>query len=61
MNPTVVMTTSLGTIKIELFEKEAPLTVKNFLAYVDEKFYDGTIFHRVIPHFMIQGAASSPA
>jgi peptidyl-prolyl cis-trans isomerase A (cyclophilin A) len=54
-NPVVVMETSLGTIKIELNEEKAPITVKNFLTYVDEKFYDGTIFHRVIPDFMIQG------
>jgi cyclophilin family peptidyl-prolyl cis-trans isomerase len=60
MNPVVVMTTSQGAVKIELFEKEAPLTVKNFLAYVDEKFYDGTIFHRVIPNFMIQGGGFQP-
>ncbi|MEW6378390.1 MAG: peptidylprolyl isomerase [bacterium] len=54
-NPVVVVETSLGKIKIELFEKEAPLTVKNFLSYVQEKFYDGTIFHRVVPNFVIQG------
>jgi cyclophilin family peptidyl-prolyl cis-trans isomerase len=54
-NPVVVMKTSLGTIKIELFPNSAPLTVKNFLGYVDSKFYDGTVFHRVIPDFMIQG------
>jgi cyclophilin family peptidyl-prolyl cis-trans isomerase len=54
-NPVVVMDTSLGAIKIELFEKKAPITVKNFLQYVDDKFYDGTIFHRVIPNFMVQG------
>jgi peptidyl-prolyl cis-trans isomerase B (cyclophilin B) len=54
-NPMVVMETSMGTIKIELFEDKAPNTVKNFLSYVDDKFYDNTIFHRVIPNFMIQG------
>jgi len=54
-NPVVEMKTSQGTIKIELFEKEAPETVKNFLKYVDDKHYDGTIFHRVIEKFMIQG------
>jgi cyclophilin family peptidyl-prolyl cis-trans isomerase len=53
--PVVLMATSQGEVKIELFEKEAPETVKNFLAYVNEGFYDGTIFHRVIPGFMIQG------
>jgi len=54
-NPMVVMETSMGTIKIELFEDKAPNTVKNFLSYVDDKFYDNTVFHRVIPNFMIQG------
>ena len=54
-NPMVVMETSMGTIKIELFEDKAPITVKNFLAYVDDKHYDGTIYHRVIKDFMIQG------
>jgi cyclophilin family peptidyl-prolyl cis-trans isomerase len=54
-NPTVLMETSLGNIKIELDQAKAPITVKNFLSYVDEKFYDGTIFHRVISNFMIQG------
>ncbi len=47
--------TNFGDIVIELFEKEAPATVKNFLEYVDSGFYRGTIFHRVIPGFMIQG------
>ena len=47
-NPVVVMETTLGTIKIELWRNEAPVTVKNFLRYVDEKFYDGTMFHRII-------------
>lgn len=54
-NPIVVLKTSQGTIKIELFEKEAPVTVKNFLQYVDDKHYDNTVFHRVISNFMIQG------
>jgi len=54
-NPVVVVKTSQGTIKIELFEDKAPATVKNFLDYVKDKHYDGTIFHRVIPNFMIQG------
>jgi cyclophilin family peptidyl-prolyl cis-trans isomerase len=54
-NPVVVMETSMGTIKIELFQDKAPITVKNFLSYVDDKFYDNTVFHRVIPDFMIQG------
>jgi peptidyl-prolyl cis-trans isomerase A (cyclophilin A) len=60
-NPVVVMETSLGTIKIELDPDKAPITVKNFLDYVDAKFYDGTIFHRVIPTFMIQGGGFEPA
>jgi cyclophilin family peptidyl-prolyl cis-trans isomerase len=54
-NPVVVIDTSLGTIKVELDAAKAPITVKNFLAYVEAKHYDGTIFHRVIPSFMIQG------
>jgi cyclophilin family peptidyl-prolyl cis-trans isomerase len=59
-NPVVVMETSLGKIKIELFKDKAPNTVKNFLQYVDDKFYDGTVFHRVIPTFMIQGGGFEP-
>jgi peptidyl-prolyl cis-trans isomerase B (cyclophilin B) len=59
-NPVIVMETSMGNIKIELFADKAPITVKNFLTYVDEKFYDGTIFHRVIPSFMIQGGGFKP-
>src|SRR5262249_43736067 len=51
----VVMETSLGTVKIRLFADKAPMTAKNFLDYVDAKFYDGTQFHRVIPDFVIQG------
>ncbi len=54
-NPVVVMKTSEGTIKIELFEDKAPGTVKNFLKYVEKGHYDNTIFHRVISNFMIQG------
>ena len=54
-NPVVTMETSLGTIKIELFEKEAPISVKNFLDYTKSGFYSDTIFHRVIPGFMAQG------
>jgi cyclophilin family peptidyl-prolyl cis-trans isomerase len=53
--PQVEIDTNMGKIKCELFEKESPGTVKNFLRYVDEKQYDGTIFHRVIDGFMIQG------
>jgi peptidyl-prolyl cis-trans isomerase B (cyclophilin B) len=59
-NPVVLMDTSMGTIKIELFQDKAPGTVKNFLRYVDEKHYDGTVFHRVIPTFMIQGGGFQP-
>jgi len=54
-NPIVVLETSMGTITLELYPEKAPITVKNFLAYVDEGFYDNLIFHRVIPNFMIQG------
>ena len=50
----------MGTIKVELFEDKAPITVKNFLQYVDDKQYDGTIFHRVIPDFMVQGGGFEP-
>jgi peptidyl-prolyl cis-trans isomerase B (cyclophilin B) len=56
----VVMETSEGTIKIELDGDKAPVTTANFLAYVDDKFYDGTVFHRVIPTFMIQGGGFQP-
>src|SRR4051812_25502023 len=59
-NTQVVMETSQGTIKIELEDDKAPITVKNFLGYVDEGFYDGTIFHRVISNFMIQGGGFEP-
>ncbi len=54
-NPKVVLDTSKGKIVLELYADKAPETVQNFLAYVDAKYYDGTIFHRVIPNFMIQG------
>jgi peptidyl-prolyl cis-trans isomerase B (cyclophilin B) len=56
----VLMQTSLGSIKFELDEDKAPLSVANFLGYVDDKFYDGTIFHRVISGFMIQGGGFAP-
>jgi peptidyl-prolyl cis-trans isomerase B (cyclophilin B) len=56
----VVMETSMGTITIELEGDKAPITVQNFLGYVDEGFYDGTIFHRVIPDFMVQGGGMEP-
>lgn len=51
----VVVETNMGTIEIQLNSEKAPLTVRNFLQYVDQKFYDGLIFHRVIDGFMIQG------
>ena len=54
-NPTVALSTSHGDLTIELFAQEAPISVENFLAYVDAGHYDGTVFHRVIPGFMIQG------
>jgi peptidyl-prolyl cis-trans isomerase B (cyclophilin B) len=54
-NPRVDLVTSKGEIVLELYADKAPETVKNFLAYVDAGFYDGTIFHRVISGFMIQG------
>jgi peptidyl-prolyl cis-trans isomerase A (cyclophilin A) len=54
-SPRVTITTTLGKIVVELDQAKAPKSVENFLAYVDSKFYDGTIFHRVIPGFMIQG------
>jgi cyclophilin family peptidyl-prolyl cis-trans isomerase len=62
-NPVVVIDTSMGKIKVELYEDKAPVTVKNFLSYVDDKFYDDTIFHRVMGKentspprdFMVQG------
>ena len=54
-NPKVLMKTSKGDITIELYPDKAPISVKNFLSYVDDKFYDGTVFHRVMKGFMIQG------
>ncbi len=59
-NTQVIMETSQGTIKIELDDDKAPITVKNFLSYVDDGFYNGTIFHRVISNFMIQGGGFEP-
>lgn len=54
-NPQVVMETSMGNVKIELFQDKAPISVRNFLSYVKEGYYDGLIFHRVIKNFMVQG------
>ena len=59
-NPLVLLETSAGEILIELFPDKAPKTVENFLAYVDDGFYDNTIFHRVIKDFMIQGGGYGP-
>jgi cyclophilin family peptidyl-prolyl cis-trans isomerase len=53
--PVVVIETSMGEITVELLPQQAPVSVKNFLQYVNDGFYEGTIFHRVIPKFMIQG------
>jgi len=54
-NPMVTLSTSMGDVKLELYADKAPVTVKNFLDYAKAGYYDGTIFHRVIPGFMIQG------
>jgi len=54
-NPKVILDTSAGAITLELYADKAPITVENFLKYVDDKHYDGTIFHRVIADFMVQG------
>jgi cyclophilin family peptidyl-prolyl cis-trans isomerase len=59
-NPVVVMKTSMGDMEIELYKDEAPVTVQNFLWYVDNGFYDGLVFHRVIDNFMIQGGGFTP-
>ena len=59
-NPVVLMKTSMGDVEIELFQDKAPLTVANFLQYADRGFYNGTIFHRVISNFMIQGGGFTP-
>jgi peptidyl-prolyl cis-trans isomerase A (cyclophilin A) len=57
--PVVTLTTSLGVIEVEVDTEKAPISAKNFLQYVDDGFFDGTIFHRVIPGFMIQGGGFS--
>lgn len=59
-NPVVALETSLGTVKVELYPEKAPITVKNFLDYVDAKHYDGLVFHRVITGFMAQGGGMEP-
>lgn len=60
-NPRVLIQTTDGDITIELFADKSPVTVENFLRYVDEGHYDGTVFHRVIPNFMIQGGGFTAA
>lgn len=59
-NPQVIIKTAQGDITVRLFKDKAPLTVENFLKYVDEGYYNGTIFHRVIPDFMVQGGGFTP-
>jgi len=59
-NPRVRIATSMGVIEVELDAKHAPDTVRNFMNYVEIGYYNGTIFHRVIPHFMIQGGGFRP-
>ena len=60
MSTLIKIETSKGTMTAELYEDKAPVTVENFLKYVDGKHYDGTIFHRVIKNFMIQGGGFTP-
>lgn len=59
-NPVVAVETSMGTFKVEVFEDKAPISAMNFLGYVDDKFYDGVIFHRVIAGFMAQTGGLEP-
>jgi peptidyl-prolyl cis-trans isomerase B (cyclophilin B) len=59
-NPRVRLTTNLGEITVELYPEKAPKTVENFLQYVKDGFYDGTVFHRVIEGFMVQGGGFTP-
>lgn len=59
-NPKVLIETSKGNITVELDAANAPKTVENILAYVNDGFYNGTIFHRVIPGFMVQGGGMNP-
>ena len=60
MSTTVLFKTSHGEFTVELEPKEAPITVENFLRYVDDGFFDGTIFHRIVPGFVIQGGGLTP-
>ncbi len=55
-----IIKTSMGDIQLELYDDKAPITVENFVDYANSGFYDGTIFHRVISHFMIQGGGFTP-
>jgi len=59
-DPMVEVQTNLGSFTLELYPDKAPISVKNFMQYVNKKFYDGTIFHRVMPTFMIQGGGFTP-
>lgn len=59
-NPKVVFETSFGDVEIELFRDKAPKGVANFLRYAEEKLYDGTVFHRIIPSFVVQGGGFEP-
>ena len=59
-NPEVVITTTMGNIKVKLNSEKAPISTENFLKYIQKKHYDGTTFHRVIPTFMIQGGGHLP-
>ena len=54
-NIIVVLVTTMGTLEIELYEDDAPITVKNFVSYVESGFFEETIFHRIIPGFVVQG------
>ena len=58
--PVIEMVTSMGPVRIELYPDKAPKTVENFLQYTKDRFYDGTVFHRVIPGFMVQGGGFTP-
>ena len=60
INPEVTVHTGRGDIRIELYPNEAPISVANFLQYANDGFYEGTIFHRVISHFMVQGGGMTP-
>ena len=59
-NPVVVISTSMGDLTVELFKEQAPVSVENFLRYVSEGFYPGTIFHRVVSGFVVQGGGYLP-